>query len=187
MTRWLEVRRHSLTKKGPNRGRGSHLSQEGVELAREVGSRTGPFAFVITGELPRHLETALAMGYAVDGSVRLPSGYIPGEVEYHEQWTWDQPYVRYRELLDRKRRLSEVADAHRETWLHALESISDSETALVICSGGAIEPTLVACLPEADHSGWGKPFGHCDGARLAFEDGKFMGVSFDRARPAEDQ
>jgi hypothetical protein len=36
--RWLEVRRHSLTKKGPARGRGSHLSAEGVALAR---CRTG--------------------------------------------------------------------------------------------------------------------------------------------------
>lgn len=181
-TRWLEVRRHSLTKKDASRGRGSHLSREGVALAREVGAGTGPFAYVVTGELPRHLETALAMGFAVDGTVRLPSGYIPGEVEHHEQWRWDQPYVRYRELLERKRRLSEVADAHREIWLHALESISDGESALVISSGGAIEPTLVACLPDADHSAWGQPFSHCDGVRLAFEDGHFVGASFDRSR-----
>jgi hypothetical protein len=35
--RWLEVRRHSLTKKSSARGAGSHLSQEGVALARLMG------------------------------------------------------------------------------------------------------------------------------------------------------
>ena len=34
---WLEVRPHSLTKKNSARGRGSHLSAEGVVLARLVG------------------------------------------------------------------------------------------------------------------------------------------------------
>ena len=34
--RWLEVRRHSRTKMGVARGRGSHLSAEGVSLARLV-------------------------------------------------------------------------------------------------------------------------------------------------------
>jgi hypothetical protein len=32
--RWLEVRRHSLTKKGNAQGGGSHLSVQGVALAR---------------------------------------------------------------------------------------------------------------------------------------------------------
>ena len=42
--RWLEVRRHSLTKKGAARGRGSHLSAEGVMLARLVGAKlTGEY------------------------------------------------------------------------------------------------------------------------------------------------
>ena len=41
--RWLEVRRHSLTKKGAARGRvGSHLSAEGVMLGRLVGASLGP-------------------------------------------------------------------------------------------------------------------------------------------------
>jgi hypothetical protein len=50
--RWLEVRRHSLTKKGAARGRGSHLSAEGVALARLVGVSLGPFAWVVTSTSP---------------------------------------------------------------------------------------------------------------------------------------
>jgi broad specificity phosphatase PhoE len=79
--RWLEVRRHSLTKKGSTRGRGSHLSAEGVVLARLVGDSLGPFAVVVTSASPRAIETAVAMGLAVDDTVKLPSGYVPGEVD----------------------------------------------------------------------------------------------------------
>ena len=183
MTRWLEVRRHSLTKKGHSRGRGTHLSNEGIALARAVGARTGPFAYVICGELPRHLETAVAMGFAVDGTVALPSGYVPGEVNHHDQWDWPEPYARYKEILDQQRGLATVATAHREIWLHALASISDGESALLIESGGAIEPTLVSCLPGADHRGWGAPLSHCDGVRLTFTDGQFVDATIDRAQP----
>jgi hypothetical protein len=149
--RWLEVRRHSLTKKGAARGRGSHLSAEGVALARLVGESLGPFATVVTSASPRAIETAVAMGFAVDDALELPSGYVPGEVDHHEQWEWPHPYQTYAELLGH---------------------------------GGGIEPGLVACLPDADHESWGAPLGHCEGARLAFNEGRFVGARFSRM-PAE--
>jgi hypothetical protein len=96
--RWLEVRRHSLTKKGAARGRGSHLSGSGVRLARGVGAELGAVAYVLTSASPR-----------------------------------------------------------------------------------AIEPTLVACLPEAGHGSWGAPLGHCDGARLGFDGERFVSIQFRRA------
>jgi broad specificity phosphatase PhoE len=80
------VRRYSLTKKGSARGRGSHLSAEGVALARVVGEALGPFALVVTSASPRAVETAIAMGFAVDDTLELPSGYVPGEVDHHDQW-----------------------------------------------------------------------------------------------------
>jgi len=39
-------------------------------------------------------------------------------------------------------------------------------------------------LPDADHGSWGAPFGHCDGARLGFDEGRFVSVRFSRV-PAE--
>ena len=131
MTRWLEVRRRSLTKKDSARGRGSHLSAEGVVLARQVGESLGPFASVVASASPRAVETAVAMGFAVDDTVELPDG----------------------------------------------------AAALVIGHGGGIEPGLVACLPDADHQSWGAPFSRCDGARLGFHDGRFVGVQFHRVAP----
>jgi broad specificity phosphatase PhoE len=85
--RWLEVRRHSLTKKGDVRGNGSHLSQAGVDLARRVGAEIGAVGFVAASPIPRTLETAVAMGYAVDVLLDM-GGEIwsdaQAEVAHHE-------------------------------------------------------------------------------------------------------
>jgi hypothetical protein len=108
---WLEVRRHSLTRKGTARGHGSHLSAEGVALARKVGESMGPFAYVVTSVSPRAIETAIAMGFAVDDTIELPSGYVPGEVDHHDQWRWPRPYRTYAELIARPSGLAAVAEA----------------------------------------------------------------------------
>ena len=179
--RWLEVRRHASTKKGAARSRGSHLSTELVALARLVGESLGPFAVVVTSASPRAIETAVAMGFAVDDTVDLPSGYLPGEVEHHDQWSWPRPYGTYAELLGRGLGLAAVAEAHRLAWVAAVETVPDGAAALFIAHGGGIEPGLVACLPDADHDSWGGPFGHCDGARLGFDQGRFVSIQNSRA------
>ncbi|MDT0345464.1 histidine phosphatase family protein [Streptomyces litchfieldiae] len=179
--RWLEVRRHAPTKKGAARGRGSHLSARGVALARAVGAESGPFACVVTSASPRAIETAIAMGWAVDDALDMPSGYVPGEVDHHDQWAWPQPYVHYAELIARGGALAAVAAAHRMIWTEAVRSVPEGSGALVVSHGGSIEPALVACLPDADLASWGTPFGHLDGVRLTFENERFTGARLHRA------
>ncbi len=181
--RWIEVRRHSLTKKGSLRGSGSHLSQAGVALARVVGETLGQFERVVASEVPRAVETAIAMGYAVDEVLVMPSGYVPGEVGHHDQWRWSQPYVRYAELVRGRGGLARVALGQLAVWRRVLSSIPDGASALIVGHGGTIEPTLVAALPGADHENWGSPLRHCDGARLAF-DRQFLDIQFRRAPDA---
>jgi broad specificity phosphatase PhoE len=159
----------------------------GVALARLVGESLGPFAWVVTSASPRALETAVAMGVAVDDTVELPSGYVPGEVDHHDQWQWPRPYARYAELLQQGGGLTAVAEAHRELWIRVVQGVPEGAAALVVCHGGAIEPALVACLPEADHNSWGAPFGHCDGARLALDGGPFVRLQFHRAPRLPDR
>jgi hypothetical protein len=74
---WLEVRRHSMTRKGATLGRGSQLSQEGVALARVVGECLGQFAYVVASASPRAIETAIAMGLAVDDTRWWPAYRAP--------------------------------------------------------------------------------------------------------------
>ena len=180
--RWLEVRRHSMTRKGATLGRGSQLSQEGVALARVVGECLGQFAYVVASASPRAIETAIAMGLAVDYTVDMPSGYLPGVVDHHEQWRWPAPYRRYAELLQRSTTLAAVAEAHRDIWTRVVLTVPDGAAALLIGHGGGIEPALVACLTGADHESWGAPFANCDGARLSFDHDRFVGIQFHRVR-----
>ena len=73
----IEIQRHCFTKKGQARGKGSHLSADGVLQARRIGEQImgeqiGPFDLVLTSHIPRTLETALAMGFAVDEQLEVP-------------------------------------------------------------------------------------------------------------------
>jgi hypothetical protein len=89
------------------------------------------------------------MGFAVDDTVELLSGYVPGEVEHHQQWRWPRPHSAYVELLGRGCGLPAVAEAYRVAWTGVVEAVPEGAAALVVCHGGGIEPGLVACLPDA--------------------------------------
>ena len=173
-----------MTKKDSACGRGSHLSADGVALARLVVESLGPFAVVVTSASPRAIETTVAMGLAVDDTVELPSGYVRGEVDHHGQWSWPHPYRSFAELIGRGGGLTTVAETHRHIWTTVVAAVPEGAAALVVGHGGGIEPGLVACLPHANHGSWGMPFGHCDGARLVFDGGRFVSVQF-RRTPAE--
>jgi broad specificity phosphatase PhoE len=177
--RQLEVRRHSFTKKGDNRGRGSALSSKGVAAARAVGTRIGPVIYVAASQAPRTVETAIAMGYAVDDILPMGSGYV-GRVAHHDQWSWPDPFLRYQQLLDDDAALAEAADRELKLWRMVLDRVSEHGKALIVSHGGIIEPTLVAAVPGGDYPNWGQPFSHLDGVRLAFDDGQFLVIDFDR-------
>jgi hypothetical protein len=178
--RTLEVRRHSLTKKGAVRDAGSLLSAEGVSRARQAGVHLSRVGYVLTGPDRRHVETAIAMGYAVDEMVSWPSGYVAGVVEHHDQWRWARPFERYAELLESSPALRAVAETHLESWIGAVNQVDDGEAALVISSGGSIEPALVAAQPDADLAGWGTALHHLQGATLSFEGDSCVGVTIRR-------
>lgn len=169
MVKTLEVRRHSLTKKGPAREHGSLLSPEGVRLARSLGETLPAFDHVLTGPDRRHVETAIAMGDAVDEMINWPSGYVAGVVDHHDQWLWERPFVRYAELLGASSQLRSVAETHLDHWHRAVDQVPDGAAALVISSGGSIEPVLVAAF-DGDFAEWGSALHHLEGATLTFDD-----------------
>ena len=67
-------------------------------------------------ESPRTLETAIAMGVTVDDILPLGAGYSTPEVAHHDQWTWDAPFVRYRELLDGGGPLADASERELGLW-----------------------------------------------------------------------
>jgi broad specificity phosphatase PhoE len=188
--RTIEVRRHCLTKKGEGRGRGSHLSAAGVAQARRIGDTLGPFDRVLTSHIPRTLETALAMGFAVD-DCREVLGDIPlavwDEIGHHERWDWPDPFVRFAALVRAGGPTAALGRAQRDAWAAALEAVpEDGGSVLVVSHGRVIEAGLVACVAatDAEYAAWGAPFAHGEGVRLSYEAGRFHSPVFRRGETA---
>jgi broad specificity phosphatase PhoE len=173
----IEVRRHSYTKKGETRGRGSHLSADGVHLARHIGESIGPFDHVVASDVPRTLETAIAMGFAVDEIVPFPEALawdaVIEEMGWHALWDEDRPFAYLKDVLPARPQTARLAAHYAEQWRRIA---NEYESALVLTHGLIIEAGLVACFPDADHKTWGRPFSHCEGARLQLRDGAFSRI-----------
>lgn len=162
----LEVRRHSLRKKGP----GSQLSQEGVSLARQLGASLGPFDLVVSSVRPRARETAIALGFAVDYELQplVRESGLYDELEGHQWWTQAQPFVFLAQLLAKNGEFARYAHALAELWRDLLNDLPDGAHALLISHSGDIECALVAAFPQHDHSAWGSTFACLEGARLFY-------------------
>jgi broad specificity phosphatase PhoE len=184
--RTIEIRRHGYTKKGEQRGKGSHLSAEGVALARKIGGETGPFDLVLTSPVPRALETALAMGFAVDDQPEALGDLSPAileEIGHHERWAWEAPFVTFARFIGQGGPTTQMGERQRETWAQALQSVPTDGRVLIISHGRIIEAGLVTCIPDGDFAKWGPSFRHCEGVRLTFDDGRFQGVQLLRVLP----
>ena len=175
--REIEIRRHSCTKKGLSGGSGSQLSTDGVRLARETGAGLGPFDLVLTSEVPRTLETALAMGFAVDRQIVVPRDLSEGAMAifgHHERWSWPEPWARFAGLVSDGGAAATFGRWLRTAWVEALESVPDGGRVLVVSHGRDIEAGVVACLDDlkpADFSDWGDSFHQCEGVRLTYDQG----------------
>jgi broad specificity phosphatase PhoE len=160
----IEVRRHSIRSKS-----GVHLNQSGVTLARLVGENLGPFDRVVTSTLPRALETAVAMGFAVDEQVELMSTY--GDEVAHEA-PWPQSFLGYAKAVKRGGAAERYAKELAEHYSELANYLADGRAALVINHGGVVELGVAASFPEADYKSWGGAVDYCEGARLFWEDGR---------------
>jgi broad specificity phosphatase PhoE len=177
--RTIEIRRHAHTKKGEGRGKGSHLSAEGVALARKLGGEIGPFDLVLTSPAPRALETAVAMGFAVDDQPEALGDLPPAvleEVGHHERWAWEEPFVTFARFVRQGGPTARMGERQREVWVRALESVPTGGRVLIISHGRIIECGLVTCIPDGDFAAWGPSFRHCEGVRIMFAEGRFHGV-----------
>ena len=181
--RTIEIRRHSFTKKGEQRGHGSHLSAEGVAHARRIGEQLGAFDLVLTSQVPRTLETAIAMGFAVDEQLEA-LGDIPAavwdEIGHQERWAWPEPFVRFAEFVARGGPTMLLGQRQQTVWAQALESVADEGRVLIVSGGRVIEAGVVTCLPDGDFAAWGPAFSPGEGVSLAYQAGRFTDIEFRR-------
>ena len=184
--RLIEIRRHSYTKKGDGRGKGSHLSPEGVALARRIGGEIGACDLVLTSPVPRALETAIAMGFAVNDHLEALGDLSPAvsaEIGHHERWAWEEPFVTFAHFVRQGGPTTRMGERQREAWVRALESVPTGARVIIISHGRIIEAGLVTCIPDGDFAAWGPSFRHCEGARITFDQGRFIGVQLLRVLP----
>jgi broad specificity phosphatase PhoE len=159
--RILEVRRHTMRRKP-----GPHLSQAGIDLARLVGADSGPYDRVVTSTLPRAVETAVAMGFAVNQTVE-ELGQLPGEVD--AAVGWPSRFERVAAVVRGGGPAARFAAAHAALWSSILAEVPDGGRVLVISHGLLVELGAVGSVPDADHAAWGEPIGYCEGIRLSVD------------------
>lgn len=166
--RMLEVRRHTM-RAAP----AQHLTQAGVELARRIGDSTGPFERVITSEVPRAFETAIAMGFAVDEQNGVLNHLAPG---VEDEVAWNAGFAPFALAVQRGGATARFAHLQAEFWHSVVEVLPVGGSALLVTHGGMIESGAVACLPHADHASWGAFCNYCEGVRLFYDSGRFTDI-----------
>src|SRR5688572_8616198 len=126
----IEHRRHSW-REPPEK----HLTQKGVSLARRVGETMGRFDLVVTSELPRAFETAIAMGYAVDRQEELlgDDGGLADEVD------WTLGCAEFARAFRQGKRVANACRAQAELVRAIAMSLPADGRALLVSHGGIIE------------------------------------------------
>jgi phosphohistidine phosphatase SixA len=165
MPKFIEIRRHSL-----RRPPAPHLIQEGVTLARQVGEIIGPFELVVTSTAARAFETAIAMGFAVDREQDFLSR-LPDDVD--AVLPWPQPFEAYHLAQDHPVVAKHLSKLQRFYAKIALE-LREGGSALVVCHGGIVEMSAVACVPDAGQTAFGPQIEYCEGVRLTWDKGSFQ-------------
>ncbi len=139
----------------------------------------GQFALVLTSEVSRTFETALAMGFAVDRQFSVPQDIgspAIAIVGHHARWPWPEPWVRFAGLVREGGAVAVFGHWLRQIWADALESIAGGGHVLVISHGRDIEAGVVACLDQmapVELLEWGDPLHQCEGLRLSYANGRF--------------
>lgn len=173
--RALEIRRHSI--------RDSHsvnLNRAGVALARSVGAGLGPFAKVFSSPAARALQTAVAMGFAIDEE--RDELAIPDEQGVLIELDACRSFADVARLLRGGLRLPQYGRAQRVFALTLAAELGDGESALMLSHGSVIETLALACAPFADAAACGDGVSFCEGVRLSFEAGECVALDVLRVR-----
>jgi broad specificity phosphatase PhoE len=166
--RYLEVRRHTMRIK-PSK----HICQAGVTLARRVGNEMKPFDRVVTSDIPRAFETAIAFGFAVNEQIRELNAMgddVDDEIGHEPDFAGLARAVRKDSAAAR------FAIRQKKLWQSIVGSLPVNGRALIVAHGGVIELGAIGSLPDADHAAWGGMLDYCEGVRLSYDGKEFVSI-----------
>jgi broad specificity phosphatase PhoE len=164
----IEVRRHAMRNKP-----GDHLSQAGVDLARRVGMEIAMVDRVITSDLPRAIETAIAMGFApdiTDGRLASMGDEVSAEIE------WDAGFAAFAATIARDGATARFARDQHDLWIALAAELPEHGHALVITHGGFIEAVAGLMPDRLPSSSDDRACGYCEGARFTIENGALRDI-----------
>ena len=156
----IEHRRHSWRVPGAK-----HLTQQGVDLARRTGETMGRFDLVVTSDIPRAFETAIAMGYAVDRQEEQ-LGKLGKGVE--DEIDWELGFAEFARAYGKGKATMLACRIHAALLRSIAAKLPPDGRALLVSHGGIIEAGVVGLLPDLDYSTWGASCERCEGVRLHF-------------------
>jgi broad specificity phosphatase PhoE len=145
---------------------GKHLTQAGVDLARRVGSALGPYDRIVTSDVVRAYETAIAMGFAVDEQLDALGGLGKG---VDDEVDWQKGCAAFASAALEGGPTARAVFKQAELLRSIADSLPENGRALVVSHGGVIEEGVVGLLPDLDYAAWGKAFWYCEGVRLVFD------------------
>ncbi len=155
--REVEIRRHSARDR-----RQEHLSEEGRDLARDIGAGRGPFRFVLASPAARAVETAEAMGVVVDRTDDLWYDFGQGAIP------WPLSFAEAGAQVRRNPAAQELVARLRTSVLQLVERLDDDERALVVTHGGFPELAAAAWSSPGHLDRLGGPCKCCEGILLRF-------------------
>lgn len=160
----LEIRRHAK-RNTP----GANLSLEGIARARQASACAMSYAHVVTSQLPRAIQTAVAMGHAVDEEdwTLASMGSLVGE-----SIVFDSGFAAIQHAIRTDRAAAIYAELLSLQLCHHLDRVEPGASVLVVSHGGIVEAGIIGLLGDVDVSGFGPSLDYCEGARLAWFDGR---------------
>lgn len=164
--KFIEHRRHSMRKKPF-----AHLSQQGVDLAKKVGTTMALFDYVVTSTLPRAAETAVAMGYGVD-EVRDELSSMAEDIL--DDISWDAGFEKFFIAVNQELRVKRYATRLREMVLELLKNVPDGGRLLMVSHGGIVEASLVGCVSDSSVREFGPNISYCEGVSFVWDGKTFV-------------
>jgi len=165
-TRELEVRRHSKRERP-----GQHLTRWGVALARRVGAGIGPFDLVVTSPLARCIETAVAMGFAVDDvAVRLAGPDGTGET-FPQIDAFDGAAGRagLAQLIAQNGPVAPFALEQAALWRDIALRLPEGGRGLIVGHGAAyLDAVALTLRPDDAALATGALASYCEGVRVQY-------------------
>ena len=165
--RVLEHRRHSHREPSS-----VHLSRDGVALAHRLAATIGRFDRVVTSPKPRAVESAEALGFAVDAT--LPElGKMPDDAGIPLDQLNPRSFADYVRGTRRSATMAAYARSQAALMRRELEQVPEEGRLLLVSHGGVIEFGAAAARP-VDARSFGPPLGHLEGVRLYLDAGEWV-------------